>query len=391
VVQVVDGLAGASDEILPRVGCPPHAFSFPLANGGRITFEPGGQVEHSTKVHPSAASALEDVSSVLTTLRDGFRVHSVKLAAVGMDVWHSVDEVPQQLRAGRYTAQAAYYRQRGHWGGVMMRHTASLQINLDLGPEGIWQERWLAANLISPLLTASFACSPGQGWVSTRARAWQELDNTRSGFPRLLMTGPGDDPRAEWAEAALEADVMLVRIDDGKFVPGCKGLRFIDWIDNGHPRYGWPTAADFDYHLTTLFFEVRPRGWLELRAGEAVPDALRPAQAVLTAALLYDDRARSEAIALLQGRRPDLNALWDRAAEKGVHDDDLKDMACRLWEIALAGAQRLPSGWFGRENLDATARFLDTSTAQGRLPGDVLGELLDDDPGRALAWAASEE
>jgi len=390
VVQVIDGLAYGSGEILPRIGRPPHAFYYPLANGGRLTFEPGAQVEHSTAVHPSTAAALADVNHTIDMLRRGFRAEGVRLAAVGLDVWHDVDEVPQQLRAGRYTAQASYYRQRGHWGAVMMRHTASLQINLDLGPEGVWQERWLAANLISPMLTAIFACSPSPDAVSSRARAWQQLDPTRSGFPALLTTGAGDDPRAEWADAALTADVMLIRAGDEHFEPGCPGLRFIDWINNGHFRHGWPTVDDLNYHLTTLFFEVRARGFLELRAGEAVPDELRPAQVVLASSLFYDEVARAEAIALLADQRPDLNGLWCRAAVDGVHDDELKKLACRLWEIALAGAERFPKGWIGEENLTATRAFVNDYTARGRVPADRFSELMEEDPALALAWASSE-
>jgi len=390
VVQIVDGLAFDAGEILPRIGRPPHAFYYPLSNGGRLTFEPGAQVEHSTAVQPNAAAALADVDHIISMLRRGFSADNVRLAAVGLDVWHDVAEVPQQLRAGRYTAQAAYYRQRGHWGAVMMRHTASLQINLDLGPEGVWQERWLAANLISPMLTAIFACSPGPDAVSSRARAWQQLDPTRSGFPALLTSGAGNDPREEWADAALNADVMLIRAGDEHFAPGCKGLRFIDWIKDGNIRHGWPTVDDLNYHLTTLFFEIRARGFLELRAGEGVPDELRPAQVVLASTLLYDDHARSEAIALLADHRADLDKLWCRAATHGVHDDELKSLACRLWEIALDGADRLPGDWIGAENLAATRAFIDAYTARGRVPADRLSELLDEDPARALAWACSE-
>jgi glutamate--cysteine ligase len=389
VVQIIDAIAGRGSQIRPRIGRPPHAFFYPLAAGGRLTFEPGAQVEHSTAVHRGVAPALADVDATLGTLRAAFGDRGSRLAAVGLDVWHDVDEVPQQLRAGRYTAQAAYYRQRGHWGAVMMRHTASLQINLDLGREGVWQERWLLANLMSPLLTATFSSSPGPGVVSVRARAWQELDPTRSGFPRLLTHGAGNDPRGEYAEAALAADVMLFRLDDEHFIPGSPGCRFIDWISDGHPRFGWPTMADFEYHLTTLFFEVRPRGFLELRAGEAVPDSIRPAQVVLAAALLYDDAARTDALALLDGHRSNLDAVWRRAATDGVHDDELGPLACRVWEIGLAGAERLPETMIGRDNLDATAAFLERYPGRGRLPGDDLAELLADDPARALAWAAS--
>ncbi len=183
---------------------------------------------------------------------------------------------------------------------------------------------------------------------------------------------------------------MLIRAGDDHFVPGSPGIRFIDWIRDGSTRWGWPTVDDLNYHLTTLFFEVRARGYLELRAGEGVPDELRPAQVVLASALLYDDRARSEAIALLGDHRAGLDKLWCRAATHGVHDDELRSLACRLWEIALAGAERLPADWIGAENLAATRTFIDAYTARGRVPADRLSELMDEDPARALAWACSE-
>jgi glutamate--cysteine ligase len=373
---------------------------YPVEGGGRLTFEPGAQVEHSTAVYESVAAACADVSDVVGRLRAAFSRRNVALAALGIDVWHDVDTVPQQLRAGRYTAQAAYYRQRGHWGAVMMRHTASLQINLDLGPEGVWQERWLLANLASPLMTASFASSPGLGAVCTRARAWQELDPTRSGFPRLLVEGSGDDPRAEWGQAALEADVMIYRVTEDHFEPGCLGCSFEKWIREGHPRWGWPTADDLDYHLTTLFFEVRPRGFLELRAGEALPGRWRAAPVVLTAALLYDDAARvaallyddgarASALDLLRSYRSQLPALWRRAAIDGVRDSELRDLACDLWRIGLDGARSLPSGYVGEADVATAEAYIEHYTARGRMPTDEVVELLAEDPALALEWASN--
>jgi hypothetical protein len=127
-----------------------------------------------------------------------------------------------------------------------------------------------------------------------------------------------------------------------------------------------------------------------LRAGEAVPDALRPAQVVFASALIYDEQARSEAISLLADRRSGLDELWSRAASVGVHDPELKDLACRLWRVALAGARRLPKGWVSTANMEATEAFVSEYTARGRVPADRLSELMDEDPGSALAWAASE-
>jgi len=389
VLEVVDELADSDDRIGPRSSQPPGPVEYPVEGGGRLTFEPGGQVEHSTAVFESVAGVCSDLTDILGRLRPAFGRHDVALAAIGMDVWNDVETVPQQLRAGRYTAQAAYYRQRGHWGSVMMRHTASLQINLDLGPEGVWQERWLVANLVSPLMTATFASSPGLGAVCSRARAWQELDPSRSGFPRLLVEGPGNDPRSEWGQAALEADVMIYRVDGDHFEPGCQGCSFEKWVRNGHPRWGWPTIDDLDYHLTTLFFEVRPRGFLELRAGEALPDRWRVVPVALTAALLYDDGARTAALDLLLGHRTELPEIWRRAAIDGVRDPELKDLACRLWKIGLDGACALPSGYIEKEEIAAVDEYLEHYTARGRMPTDEVLELLAEDPARALVWASS--
>jgi len=389
VLEVIDALARSDDQIEPRDTRPPGAVEYPLRGGGRLTFEPGGQVEHSTAVHRTVADALADVDDVVGRLRLAYSLHDVDLAAIGIDIWHDVETVPQQLRAGRYTAQAAYYRQRGHWGSIMMRHTASLQINLDLGPEGVWQERWLLANLASPLMTATFACSPGEGAVCSRARAWQELDPTRSGFPKLLVEGPGDDPRTEWGQAALEADVMIYRVSEDHFEPGCLNCSFEKWILKGHPRWGWPTADDLDYHLTTLFFEIRPRGYLELRAGEALPDQWRPVPVALMAALLYEDGARLAALDLLAGYRQELPDLWRRAALDGVRDPELRDLACRLWEIGLEGAKALPNGYVGGDALTSIEDYLEHFTSRGRMPTDDLLDLNAENPAKALEWASS--
>ena len=137
--------------------------------------------------NPTAAAAVADVQAVVDALQAAFHSRGSVLAAVGLDPWHDVGDVPQQLHSGRYVCQAEFYHQRGPWGRVMMRHTASLQVNLDFGPAALWQERYRMANLMSPLITASFACSPKNEGICGRALAWQRLDPTRTGFPAGLM------------------------------------------------------------------------------------------------------------------------------------------------------------------------------------------------------------
>ena len=108
-------------------------------------------------------------------------------------------------------------------------------------------------------------------------------------------------------------------------------------------------------------------------------------------ALLYDDTVRASGLDLLRARRPELPDLWRRAAADGVHDPELRDLACSLWRIALAGARRLPDPFVGGEALATAEAFLEHFTDRGRTPGDDLADLLAEDPARALAWASSEE
>jgi glutamate--cysteine ligase len=182
---------------------------------------------------------------------------------------------------------------------------------------------------------------------------------------------------------------MIYRVDGDHFEPGCPGCSFEKWVRNGHPRWGWPTIDDLDYHLTTLFFEVRPRGFLELRAGEALPDRWRAVPVALTAALLYDDAARRAALDLLFDHRGELPDLWRRAAIDGVRDPELRDLACRVWTIGLDGARSLPSGYVEDEDVAAVEAFIEHYTARGRMPTDEVLELLSEDPARALEWASS--
>src|SRR6266704_3232378 len=339
-------------------GCQREAASTPLFRldgGGSLNFEPGGQLEHSSAIHAGAAGALAELDLVSCSLSSLLRRHGMVLAAAGADVWLPNGHVPQQLRAPRYPAMAAYFDRRGPYGAAMMRRTCSLQVNLDLGGAAELPQRWLVANLAAPLLSATFACSPGPGAVSTRALAWQRLDPTRTGFPRLLLKGSAADPVEQLTQAAMAACVLLLRSPEGPWEPGTPGWTFQHWLRDGHPRLGRPTDDDLRYHLSTLFLEVRPRGFLELRAIDALPWLAR------------------------------------RAATSGLADPTLRALAAEVWALALEGAGRLPASYLDPAQLRLAAEFLDDYTLRGRCPADELRAALARGPAAALAWASEPD
>ena len=375
----------------PRLGARGERRGLPawrLSGAGDLTFEPGGQIEHVTNAHATAAEALAEVTSVSGSLAGAFDAAGGSVASAGIDVWNDVESVPLQLQSWRYPAMDAYLAARGSLGRVMMRHTCSLQVNLDLGPPGDRLERWTLANLLAPLLTATFASSPVDGGVCGRAAAWQVLDSTRTGFPVGFSDASLEDPVSQMTASALAADVLLVRTSDQTADPGRPGWTFRDWLTDGHPEYGRPSAGDLAYHLSTIFLEVRPRGVLEFRGIDAVPHPWRSAPVILLVGALEDPVARGRLIELLEPARSDLAGLWHRSARSGVADPAFCALAVEVWSYALAGAARLPDDYLPTGGLGDVEVFLERFTLRGRCPADELREQLIRGPAVSLAWAA---
>lgn len=266
----------------------------------------------------------------------------------------------------------------------MMRNTCSIQVNLDAGTGATRQERWVVANLISPLLAAMFASSPGVGVSSLRARAWQTLDPTRTGFPDWDRIDDVD-PMRDMLVRALKADVIYIK-RNGVTTRGRRGWTFGDWVEEGHPTAGNPTPADLDVHLTTLFAEVRARsGTLELRGIDGMPQRWWHVPLLIAGALLYDHVARDQAMEALGPIASRLDKTWSTAAREGLDDSELRLMAQTVAELGLAAARR-DSRRFDVQLTDSSEAFVEDFTFRGRSPADDLFPLLDDSRA-ALRWA----
>jgi glutamate--cysteine ligase len=267
---------------------------------------------------------------------------------------------------GRYGAMHQHFAALGHAvpGRAMMASTAALQVNLDAGPRAQWAERVAHLHRLGPVLLAISACSPmlarqRSGWRSMRQQAWSALDAGRVG-----PVSPGD-PGEAWASYALAAPVMLVydhESGEADAVPA--RVSFASWITGDAKLVRRPTVRDLDYHLTTLFPPVRPRGYLELRYLDAVPSAWWPALAAITSVLADDPVAvdvAAEACAPVADR-------WVEAARDGLADPELLRAARTCVRIAL---ERAPSGL--RTEVAAYAELVDS----GRSPGDLISDRID--------------
>ena len=120
--------------------------------------------------------------------------------------------------------------------------------------------------------------------------------------------------------------------------------------------------ADLDYHLTTLFPPVRPRGFLEIRYLDSVPDAIWPA-VVFTLATLLDDPVAADIAA--EATEPVATA-WDRAAQVGLR----RPCGCTKPPTVRAGCRRTRACRTRRNRCSLLAR----SVEQGRSPADDFAD-----------------
>jgi glutamate--cysteine ligase len=327
---------------------------FVLPDGGVITFEPGGQVELSAPACGGVGALVSSLRGVVVPLREMARDEGIDLLSVGIEPGGAVDDVPQQLPGRRYVRMTEFMRGIGTGGERMMRQTAAFQASLDFGPRPL--DTWRMLNAAAPVLVAVFAHSPVYRGVATgdrsfRARVWRELDGGRTGV--LPCAG---DPVAEYLDFALRAPAILLGDGDGHWPA------FAEWNARGAV-----SVEDWHTHLTTLFPEVRPKGFVEVRSMDAVAPEWYAAPLVLLAGLACDPAATADALALLGAPSPHRLVT---AGREGLRDADLARTAVDLWDVALRGAAALGERFVPGAMVEEARAFADRYTRAGRSPAD---------------------
>jgi glutamate--cysteine ligase len=221
----------------------------------------------------------------------------------------------------------------------------------------------------------------GRGPRSARQQVWSVMDPSRTAPVHRPVPDGGDggtarprvSPAEEWLAYALAARVMMIRATPERFVAvdgplGADPLTFGAWMQRGH-ELGWPTLDDFEYHLTTLFPPVRPRGWLELRMIDSLPDPWWRVAAAVATALLEDEDAGGAALEAVSAppRGAGVTDHWRSAARHGLADPALRAAAQRVFPAALQGLGRLGAD---RATLAAAEAFHERFVARGRCPAD---------------------
>jgi glutamate--cysteine ligase len=328
----------------------------PLPAESLVTLEPGGQIELSTPPAEDVVCAVTALRADREVLRTQLRAEGFGAAPLGADLARPVARINPGLR---YLAMEQHFDALGCAGSgkAMMSATAALQVNLDAGPADGWEDRLALIRSMVPMLVAASSTSPylggtSSGWHSMRQGTWQGIDHGRS------APVPGGEPTSAWADYALSAPVMLVRVGD-ELRAFTDRVSFRDWLRGEAPFGRRPTTDDLDYHLTTLFPPVRPRGYVEIRCLDALPDRWWPAFAALTATLV-DDPVAADAAADLCAP---VAEVWETAARDGVADPGVRRAVTGCVDLA---ARRCPQAL--RPEVEELAELI----ASGRTPSGEL-------------------
>ena len=337
-----------------------------LPDGGVISYEPGGQIELSAAASATATELIASLRGTVLPLTDAARDAGIGLLSVGVEPRNPLRGVDLQLPGSRYVRLTNFLRDIGTGGERMMRQTAAMQVSLDFGPEPLFT--WRVLNAMAPYVTAIFASSPlyaggPTGYRSYRARIWRELDGGRTGCFDCA------DPVAEYLDFALAAPALLLG-------DGTRWRPFAEWNAEGCAG-----PDEWRSHLTTLFPEVRPKGFVEVRGADAVAPEWYAAPLVLLAGIVYHLPTLRAAVDLLGPPEP---ALLHAAGRDGLSDPRIASVARDLADLGMRGAAALP-GFFSAEDLDEAAEFFERYTHLSRSPADDVLDALAAAPVAAAA------
>jgi glutamate--cysteine ligase len=388
-----------------------------LPGAGLLTLEPGGQVELSTAPAKDLSDCIAVTSGDLAVLHQAFGDAGLILTGRGIDPLRRPNRV---LELPRYAAMEEFFDRDGHWGRLMMCSTASVQVCVDAGLDDDGSSgcafRWRLLHALGPVLVGAFANSPlrrGQptGWKCTRQLVWSRLDPGRTRSPAgaepsdpaaaVPVQAASDTTREHWTRYAMDAEVLCVRSPDGQPWTVPAGLTFRDWLRGsgqlrapGSPDTDLPaapTADDLDYHLSTLFPPVRPRGHLELRMIDAQPGDGWIVPVSVVSALTDDPAAADAAMAATEpvwqdhgpaaspadtvsrqraaSRAREETSPWLRAARLGLAEPVLARAAQRCFDAASAALARTGAPIEARTAVDD---FAERYVQRGRCPADDI-------------------
>lgn len=316
VQTVLEGFASSADDLVFEDEA---LVEVSLGPAGRITVEPGGQIEFSSAPHRLLSDIEREVQLFLKRLCEIADRHGLVFLATGFDPLRTIEE-QRWFPKMRYEVMRPFLATRGRRAWDMMCRTCATQANLDYGSEEDLAKKFILGNRLAPIITAMFANSPFEngrpsGYKSTRTAVWLETDADRSGTSPLALVD--EFSLEDFVAYALTVPMIFAR-RDGRYLDAPAGLKFGDFLERGCNGIQ-PIFGDWADHLSTIFTDARLKQYVELRSADCGDPAMALALVALWKGLLYDASALDEAIRMVSKlMREQADILRESVARDGL-------------------------------------------------------------------------
>jgi glutamate--cysteine ligase len=346
--------------------------------GATITLEPGAQLELSGQqcdsVHCAQREFVEHVKQIVS-IGDALGMAFLGLGMQPLSTLGEMDWVPKR----RYAIMAPYMLRVGTLGQRMMKHTATVQVNIDYDSERDAMRKLRTGMGIAALLTAMFANSPisdGRlnGFLSFRGHIWTDTDPARCGLlPFVFKESCGF---TDYVEYALDVPMYFL-VRDGRWID-MTALTFRHFWKEGY-QGGRDTLADWNAHLTTLFPEIRLKGYIEVRSIDSQAPELMLAAPALVKGIFYEDDCLGAAWDLVkrwswEDRVGLYHAVHRQALKARIRGVEVRELARELVAIASEGLERQRQLDTDGDSEAVYLERLQDLVRRGRCPAELIIE-----------------
>lgn len=303
---------------------------------GRITLEPGAQIEFSSHPIASLHTLRQQLTDYIHDLYAIGQHENITFYAAGVDPFN-----PQSLRPWnpktRYRIMRSFLGKRGKHAHRMMQQTMSIQYNIDFSSEADALQKYHAAIALYP--TFQFLSSNSRIYegklldFSMRKEIWAHTDPDRSGIPPHIQSF--DD----YIDYALDVPMFFIKRDDQPIeLP--YPWTFRTFLQQGYQGHT-PEYSDWELHLSTLFPEVRfKKNALELRMFDGNSPAFTEAMAAVIKGIFYHEPSLEAIAQHTWGEDWESAETLLKLAQSGLERDEqafLAPLATQVQERILPG------------------------------------------------------
>ena len=307
-----------------------------VLNSGRITLEPGCQLEMSLRPLENISDIereLKSYNSVTAKIAKKLGITFLALGAQPVSTFKNIKIIPKS----RYAFMTKFLKNTGTLPYVMMRETAGIQTSIDYESEEDAIRKLSLALKLSPILSCFYVNSPVRngkltGYKSNRLNSWLNTDNKRCGLvSKKLFDNPKDFSFGDYTEILLDVPAIFNKNNYA-------GAKTFDELI----KDGIADISDWQTHISLFFPDVRLKNYVEIRNHDCQKPDIALSVPALYKGIFYSSGGMNETEELLKDfSYYDFEFIRQNAPRFGmdfsVKNTKISDLLKEIFNIASEG------------------------------------------------------